>query len=63
MDKSILKSLLEKVPDSYPDFVHGVLLCTVNEKILSGLIDYMEKHPEADSSSVSERLCVLEGRE
>lgn len=59
--KLVLENLLKKVPDTYEDFVYGVLLCSKTEEITDGLIAFMEKHPNANSSQVTDKLDQLEG--
>lgn len=48
----MLEKLLKKVPDSYPDFVHGVMLIAKRENITNELIDFISKNPNADSSEI-----------
>jgi len=60
--KDVLKNLLERVSDTYADFVHGVLRCADTDEKISGLIDFMTENPRADSSEVSICLERLEGR-
>jgi len=53
MDKKAkLKSLLEKVKDTYPDFVHGGLVTAKNHNAYDELISFIEGNPNATSSDV-----------
>lgn len=55
--KEELQTLLEKVKDTYPDFVHGVLLETKDsDELMQMLIDYIMLNPNANSSDIAEKL-------
>ena len=50
-----LRNLLESVPDTYPDFVLGVMLTFVNDK--SGqnkMISFIKANPNATADEVSD---------
>lgn len=50
--KSELKALLENVPGSYIDFVHGGLLCAEEHNAYDKLIKFIKENPDATSSDV-----------
>lgn len=62
-ENSELKALLEKVCDTYPDFVHGVMLVVRDEgeNVADKLIKYIKATPKADSSDISEFLDEIIG--
>ncbi|WP_432651724.1 hypothetical protein [Huintestinicola sp.] len=52
---SELKSLLEKVPDTYFDFVLGVMLTFVDDKAgQNKMISFLKTNPNANTDDVSE---------
>ena len=62
-ENSELKALLENVCDTYPDFVHGVMLVVRDEggNVADKLIKYIKANPKADSSDISEFLDEIIG--
>ncbi len=52
----MLEELLKRVPDSYSDFVHCVILIANKENIEQELIEYISANPDADSSEISEYM-------
>lgn len=52
----MLKQMLERVSDSYSDFVHGVMLIAKRENIEQELIEFISQNPTADSSEISEYM-------
>ena len=56
-DNQLLKQRLEAISDSYYDFVRGILEDCKDYKHLNiekQLIDYIDAHPEADTSEILE---------
>lgn len=52
MEKS-LKKLLKAVPDSYPDFVNGMIAFLEDDtEISEKIIKYMQEHPDATTSEI-----------
>lgn len=52
-----LKTLLENVSDSYPDFVRGVsAVCKSYPEVLDEIKQYIKDHKDADSSDITEKL-------
>lgn len=61
-----LRSLLEKVSDSYEEFVISILedcesYKEFNPHLCENLIEYIEKYPDADSSEIIEADCYSIG--
>lgn len=54
-----LKGLLQKVSDSYDDFVNGVLSVAKQSGIVDEMIDYIKTNPEADSSGITQYMFSL----
>ena len=52
----MLKYMLEKVSDSYSDFVHGVMLIAKKENIEHELVNFISQNPTANSSEISEYM-------
>ena len=50
--KDKLTEMLETVPDSYKDFVSGIINTLDTEELQEELISYMENHPDADTSDI-----------
>ena len=50
--KDKLTGMLEAVPDSYKDFVSGIINSLDTEEMQEELIAYMESHPDADTSKI-----------
>ena len=55
---SELKALLEKICDTYPDFVHGVMLEVRDEgeSVADKLIKFIKANPKANSSEITAYL-------
>lgn len=50
-----LKDLLKDVPDSYPDFVNGMIAFLEDDaEIAEKVIKYMQEHPGATTSEILE---------
>lgn len=47
-----LRSLLERVSDTYSDFVTGVITVSTNENLVAETISYIENNPKANSSDI-----------
>ncbi len=60
---SELKDLLEKVCDTYPDFVHGVMLEVRDEgeSVADKLIKFIKANPKANSSEITAYLDEIIG--
>lgn len=61
-----LRSLLENVSDTYPDFVNGVIGdCEhhkdKNPRALEQVLEYVEKHPDANSSEIIDAELTIVG--
>lgn len=52
----MLKYMLEKVSDSYSDFVYGVMLIAKKENIEHELVNFISQNPTANSSEISEYM-------
>lgn len=65
MDESI-REALKAVPDSYEDFVEGVLTVSKQNNLLGEMEKYIRDNPQADSSAVTgylfEALSAGEGK-
>lgn len=62
-ENSELKALLEKVCDTYPDFVHGVMLEVRDEgeSVADKLIKFIKADPKANSSEITAYLDEIIG--
>lgn len=62
-ENSELKALLENVCDTYPDFVHGVMLVVRDEggNVADKLIKYIKANPKANSSEITVYLNEIIG--
>lgn len=52
----MLKYMLERVSDSYSDFVNGVMLIAKKENIEQELVNFISQNPSANSSEISEYM-------
>ena len=60
-DNSQLRELLEKVSDSYPEFVTGMLgSCGHSVPMQEHLIEVLKRHPEATTDDVYEYIFSIQ---
>lgn len=62
MNTTEIKMLLETVPDSYTDFVCGVvniITKTNNKALCDNLSNYIKSTPDADTSAILKKLFDL----
>ena len=60
-DNKQLKELLEKVKDSYPEFVTGILIsCGHSVPMQEHLIEVLKRHPEATTYDIDEYVFAIQ---